>query len=89
MGSFCLRSWSPVGPGRRWLFFTLQPRGPVLGGGILQELKIPRAPGLGLVQHTHWSQTPAPTASLWAVCPRLVGNLSAAAPFSATQRGGW
>lgn len=53
-----------MGPGRRWLLFTLQPRGPVLGGERQQELKIPRAPGPGLAQCTPWSQTPAPRHSL-------------------------
>lgn len=45
VGRFCLRSWSPVGPGRRWLLFTLQPRGPVLGGRRRQELRDPKSPG--------------------------------------------
>lgn len=53
-----------MGPGRKWLLFTLQPRGPVLGGERQQELKIPRAPGPGLAQCTPWSQTPAPRHSL-------------------------
>lgn len=80
MGCFCLRSWSPVGPGRRWLLFTLRPRGPVLGGGIQRELKIPRAPGARASTAHSLEPDPAPTAS------PSVGYVPSAASLLLLQR---